>query len=327
MGDPSMKKIWVGRLVGFLIVVCCVLSFTSSVDANKSNLPRLPGGALLMGQFPDNLAVTAGEKTTEIEGGGEWELVPSLSADGRVVASARMLPNKSLESKPTFVVGTFDIVQNKWTDYWGLQIKGGTIAISPDGSKLACSNMAEGPALLHVLDLKTGKVVVGPEVTKYDRALSWSPDSRRVAFVKKVEGETDDSPTTLIPEIYVFDVGDGKVEKVAEGIAPSWSPSGEWIAFSDYSVFRHGKYADTVHRVSLVHPDGTGLKVVTELRKGEDLFLPAVWSPDSKEFFIERPQEDEVNPKVDVYMLDLATLNMSVRFRRTPEIYGWAAHR
>jgi hypothetical protein len=327
MGDPRVTKIWVGRLAGVLVVACCALRFTGSVDANKSSLPRLPGGALLMGQLPDNLAVTAGDKTTEIDGGGEWELIPSLSRDGRVVASARMLPNKSLESKPTFVVGTFDLVQNKWTDYWGLQIKGGTIAISPDGSKVACSNMAEGPALLHVLDLKTGKVVVGPEVTKYDRSLSWSPDSRRVAFVKKVEGETDDSPKTLIPEIYLFDVGDGSVTKVAEGVAPSWSPSGEWIAFSDYSVFLHGKYADTVHRVSLVHPDGTGLKVVAELRKGEDLFLPAVWGPDSKEFFIERPQEDEVNPKVDVYVLDLATGNMSVKFRKTPEIYGWAASR
>ncbi len=320
-----MKKIWVERLAIFLVVTCCLLSFTSSVDANKDNLPRLPGAALLVGHFPDDLAVTLGEKTTQIQGGGEWEVIPSISADGRMVASARMVPNNSLEAKPTFIVGTYVIGNNQWTDYNELAIKGGTIAISPDGSRLACSNMATGPSLLHVLNLKTGKMVVGPEVTKYDGFLSWSPDNRRIAFVKNFEG--GDSPTSLIPEIYVFNVEDGSVSKIAEGAAPSWSPSGEWIAFSDYSVFRHGKYADTVHRVSLVHPDGTGSKVVAMLKRGEDLFLPAVWSPDSKDLFIERPQEELVNPKVDIYMLDLATLNMSVKFRKTPEVYGWAANR
>jgi Tol biopolymer transport system component len=322
-----MKQIWVERLATFLAVVCCLLSFTSSVDANRDNLPRLPAAALLVGNLTDDLAVTVGERTTLIQGGGGWVVIPSMSADGRIVASARMIPVNSLEAKPTYIVGTYDIAGKEWRDYTELEIKGGSVAISPDGSKLACSNMATEPSLLHILDLRTGKISVGPEATKDARFLTWSPDSRRIAFDKDFRRGADGAPLSLLPEIYVMNIGDGAVSKIAEGTAPSWSPSGEWIAFSDYSAFRNGKYADTTNRVSLVHPDGTGSKVVAMLKRDEDLFLPAVWSPDSKDLLIERPQEDEMNPKVNIYELDLATLNLTAKFRKAPEVYGWATTR
>jgi WD40-like Beta Propeller Repeat len=320
-----MKKSWFVKLATFAVIACCLLSFTSSVGANKDNLPRLLGGALLVGHFSDDLAVTVGEKTTQIQGGGEWEITPSLSADGRVVASARMIPSRSLDVSPTFIVGTYDIPSNRWTEYDELEIKGGSIAISPDGSEVACSNMAAGSSLLHVLNLRTGKMTVGPEVTKHDGFLTWSPDGRRIAFVKDPITGRDGAPVSLLPEIYVFNVADGTASKIAEGAAPSWSPSGEWIAFSDWSVFRHGKYADTAYRLSLVHPDGTGS--VELLKQGKDLFLPAIWSPDSKDLLLQRPQEDSVNPKVNIDELDVATLKLTTKFRKTPEVYGWATAR
>jgi Tol biopolymer transport system component len=325
-GDPDMKN-WVAKLATFALIACCLLSFPSSVGASKDNLPRLPAAALLMGNLRDDLAVTVGDSTTQIQGGGGWVVIPSISANGRIVASARLIPQNSLADKPTYIVGTYDISRNHWTNYIDLQIKGGTVAISPDGSKVACSNMATEPSLLHILDLKTGKISVGPEATAGARFLTWSADGRRIAFDKEFQRGADGVTTLLLPEIYVFNVEDGTVSKIAEGTEPSWSPSGEWIAFSDYSGFRNGKYADTPSRLSLVHPDGTGLKVVTLLKWNEDLFLPAVWSPDSKDLLIERPQEDEVNPRVNIYMLDLATLNLSTKFRKTSEVYGWAAAR
>jgi Tol biopolymer transport system component len=319
-----MKSIWVERLATFLVVACCLLLFTSSVDANKDNLPRLPAGALLVGNLRDDLAVTLGDRTTQIQGGGGWVVIPSISVNGRVVASARMIPVNTLADKPTYIVGTYDIAGNQWKDYNELQIKGGSVSISPDGTKLACSNMASEPSLLHVLDLRTGKITVGPEATEGARFLTWSPDNRRIAFDKEFQRGADGASVLLFPEIYVFNIDDGTVSKIAEGTEPSWSPSGEWIAFSDFSAFRNGKYADTPSRLSLVHPDGTGSKVVTFLKWNEDLFLPAIWSPDSKDLLIERPQEDEVNPRVNIYELDLATLNLTAKFRKTPEVYGWA---
>jgi len=316
-----MQKLWLERLATFPVIACCLLSFTSSVDASKDNLPRLPGGEFLVGHLQDDLAVTVGDRTTQIQGGGGWVVIPSISADGRIVASARRVPDLSLESTPTFIVGTYNIASNEWRDYSALQIKGGSVAISPDGSRLACADMVREPSLIHILDLRTGKISVGPESTRDAAFLTWSPDGRRLAFNKDFQHDADGNPTSLLPEIYVLNIEDGKVSKIAEGAEPSWSPSGEWIAFSDYSAFRHGKYANTPFRVSLVHPDGTGS--VELLKQGEDLFLPAIWSPDSKDL-LQRPQEDEVNPKVNVYMLDLATLNLTSKFKKTPMVHGWA---
>ena len=318
-----MKRFWVERLAIVAVTVCCLLSFTSFVEASKDDLPRLPGQALLVVHFPGDLAVTVGENTTQIQGGGEWEVIPSISADGRIVASAQMIPDLSLESEPRFIVGTYSMADHRWTYYNQLEIKGGSVAISPDGSRLACSHMSHGPSRIHILDLKTGKITLGPAAAR-DSFLTWSPDSRRIAFNKEFAQGADVAPSSLLPEIDVLNVENGTVSKLADGLAPSWSPSGEWIAFSDYSAFQHGKYADTGFRVSLIHPDGTGSKVVAPLKRGEDLFLPAVWSPDSKEFLLQRPQDDEVNPRVNISVLNLATLNLTTRFRKTPEVHGWA---
>jgi hypothetical protein len=327
--NPNMKKVWAVKLAMFLVVACCLLTFTWSVGASKDNLPRFPAAALLVTHFPDNLAVTVGEKTTQIQGGGDWAVIPSISADGRVVASARMVPDHPPEAKPTLIVGTYDVADNRWTDYKGLEIKGGTVAISPDGSKLACSYMATGPPLLHILDLKTGKVSVGPEASKYAGSLTWSPDNQRIAFVKDVERTRNGANIPSLLGVFVLNIENGKVSKIADGAAPSWSSSGDWIAFSDYSQFRDdgrgGWYAVNANRVSLIHPDGTGLKIVKLLKRDEDLGLPPVWSPDSKYLLIQRPQDESVNPRMDIYMLDLVTLKVTAKFRKTPPIYGWVA--
>ena len=214
-----MKMLWAVKLATFLVVAYCLLSFTCSVDANKDNLPRMPGAALLVGRFPDDLAVTIGEKTTQIQGGGDWAVLPSISADGRVMASARMVPGHPPEAKPKLIVGTYDITDSKWTDYKGLEIKGGSVAISPDGSKLACSYMATGPSLLHILDLKTGSITVGPETTKGAGSLTWSPDNQRIAFVKDVERTRNGVGIPPLRAVFVLNVEDGTVSKIADGAA------------------------------------------------------------------------------------------------------------
>ncbi len=213
-----MKKLWVRRVAPFSLIACCVLSFTTFVEASKDNLPRIPGQELLMGRFPEDLAVTVGEKTTQIQGGGEWAVVPSLSADGRVVASARLIPNLPLESESRFVVGIYTLGDDQWTYYRGLEIKGGSVAISPDGTKLACSHMTTGPNRIHVLDLKNGNISLGPETTK-GSYLSWSPDSRRIAFNKELQQDGDGASISLLPEIDILNVADGTVSKLADGIA------------------------------------------------------------------------------------------------------------
>jgi Tol biopolymer transport system component len=327
----DMKNLHKLKFATFAVIACCVLSFASLAKTNGDELPRLPGEGFLVARFPDDLAVTFGQKTTQVQGGGDWAVVPSISADGRVIASARLVPGQPPKAKPTLIVGTYDIATRKWTDHKELAIKGGSVAISPDGSKLACSYMATGASLLHILDLKTGTISVGPAVTKYAGSLTWSPDNQRIAFKKDVERAGHGGGIPPLPAVFVLNVTDGTVSKIADGTAPSWSPSGEWIAFDDYSPGRDdgsgGRYADNADRVSVIHPNGTGSRVVTLLRPNEYLSLPPVWSPDSKALLLQRPQDESVNPRMDIYMLNLATLKLTRKFRRLSPVYGWVRTR
>lgn len=53
----------------------------------------------------------------------------------------------------------------------------------------------------------------------------WSPDGKRMAFVRHGVGEEDP------PEIWVADADGSHAERVSSGRAPTWSPDGDSIAF------------------------------------------------------------------------------------------------
>jgi len=66
-------------------------------------------------------------------------------------------------------VSVYSTVDKRWRNYTNLEILGGgTVALSADGSKLACvtRSTAESPSRLQFQDLKTGVVSIGPESTK-----------------------------------------------------------------------------------------------------------------------------------------------------------------
>jgi TolB protein len=84
---------------------------------------------------------------------------------------------------------------------------------------------------------------------------SWSPDGTRIAYRFERSGD---------PEIWVMNA-DGKGQRrLTAGLSPAWSPDGSLIAFSG----RAG--------LSVIRPDGTGLRVLPDTEGGE---YPS-WSPD-----------------------------------------------
>ncbi len=299
--------------------------FTASVEAKKDDLPRLPGAVLLLGYPPANLAITTEYKTSKLqEEGTDGLITPSISADGLVVASARVAAGEPSTSRSRLIVSTYSMADNKWTEYKDLEIFRGTVAISPDGSKLACvtRKMADAPSGLHVLDLKTGKVTVGPELWEMSGTdISWSPDGRRLAF--DIGGKADPTP---LRAIYILNVETGSFSKIGQGVAPSWSPSGEWIAYLDYfpdhNDAKLGVAAGNPNRVSLMRPDGTDSKVLLTYHRLEALMVAPVWSPDSKTILINRLRDIDKDT-FDIYMLDLATLKLTKKFKNTPPVYAW----
>ena len=139
----------------------------------------------------------------------------------------------------------------------------------------------------------------------------WSPDLRRLAFSRPVQGEDSRGETTYGTDLYtirpdgsnltrvVRDGGypawspdgrsmaflrdglwtlrlDGSPERrlVSGDIDdPTWSPDGRWIAFT--------RYDGTPYGVWLIRTDGTGLRRLVRGRFQADVAHPA-WAPDGR---------------------------------------------
>lgn len=223
-------------------------------------------------------------------------------------------------SEPTrlrSVLGVYSLLDKTWTTYGDFCAGDiGSQVFSSDGSKIAfaarprfasvhspCDN---NPELLQILDIATGKLTPVPyngEVSEFAR-LSWSPDGKYLAV-----------QIGALKQIIVIDVGSGSARIIGEGLNPSWSPKDDWIAFEDYEGFK----------CMLIHPDGTGAKVVLDLGKrfhGYRTFLQgAVWSPDGQKLLLNEQKGDSGG--IDVTMLDLASGKVTTKCRNGPAVLGW----
>src|SRR5258708_4466052 len=186
----NRARLWAGfrvvTLVVFLDLACC-----TGQELRKDKLPRFPDATLLMGYPPGKLVVTTGDTTSVVQAGsGDWSVTPSISADGHLVASARIADDENFPptSRPLLTVGIYSLRDKSWRDFRNLEISGGKVAISPDGSRLGCITRTAGrPPRIQLLDLVTGTLSIGPDSTTNAGDIAWSPDGRRIAFVRAVE--------------------------------------------------------------------------------------------------------------------------------------------
>jgi dipeptidyl aminopeptidase/acylaminoacyl peptidase len=330
------------RDLGIPVVLLAAIALPWSVQAQKydpHDLPRLPGAKLLVeGYFPERFLLTTEDKTLTLqEDAIGLEVSPSISTDGSIVASAHRLPG-DLSRAPRLMASTYSVKDGKWTDHPEFEDVWRSVAISPDGSKLACVTRDEQLRVLDLphfrlraLDLRTGEMTVITESSgAIGPGLSWSPDGRRMVF----QMEPPDRPVlSQITAVYVADLESGKISQIALGKAPSWSPSGEWIAFISYipedqaqsqpSACYAGRcYAINDHQVSLTSPIGTHTRILMGFHSDVLPSLRPVWSSGSQTLLVNKSRDPD-NGTFDIYMLDIVTGKTTKKFKNTAPVYAW----
>jgi len=202
---------------------------------------------------------------------------------------------------------------------------------SPDGTRLALSVSSVGAANpyngLHVIDLGTGRDSMLRLGCCDSFDLDWSPDGTRIAYVTRNQIYARD-------EIHIVDArrrapGEAEPRRLGRGDRPSWSPDGQWIAFSRAEAGRRSVYVvrpsgederllvaggsapawapdgrtiayRTDCRILLVTPNGSDVtpqRLRQCIRSGDSALGeigPPVWSPDGRKLAFSAQGKDRL---------------------------------
>ena len=220
------------------------------------------------------------------------------------------------------VMGVYSLRDKTWKLYGDLCFVVSAV-FSPNGKKIAfktktrdgnsrCDYFPDSAKLM-ILDLETGQFTPIPDsgMVRGNAQLSWSPDGKYLA----AEFTRTDTPQGQIVSI---EIGSGAQKVIADGIRPSWSPKGDWIAYNIHD----GKTC------MLIHPDGTGAKMVLDLQRksgGWIFYDAAVWSPNEENLLLNEEQID--GHHYDVTMLDLASGKVTTKSKDGASVLGWVAEK
>ncbi len=164
--------------------------------------------------------------------GGEYNIGPTVSPDGRTVAFYSSRGLFSIEiyladaetGKVTAQLGSL----NSPRHFDALSFVNSAGTWSPDGRRFAYVVYEQGNQVIQVYDVlrrKTERTLKTPGI---GAALdpSWSPDGRTLAFVGQVGG---------ISDLYTYDLASDRVTRLTNDryaqLQPAWSPDGRTLAF------------------------------------------------------------------------------------------------
>ena len=267
-------------------------------DAIKgAYLPLMAGRTL-----PDSTGrMIVGQKR---ERGGEYNLAPVLSPDGKTVA---FYSSRGLFEIDLFIADAESgrVIQqlgslNRARHFDALSFIASAGSWSPDGRQLAYVVYREGDQVIEVYDLAARRSVRTLRTPNVGAALdpAWSPDGRYIAFSGSVGG---------ISDLYLYDLQGDQLTQLTRGreaeLQPSWSPDGRTLAF----VTDRGPGTDferlTFAPMRLATMDVASREVKVLAGFTGARHINPNWSPDGRSlYFVADPDGFS-----DVYRMDVAS--------------------
>ena len=184
---------------------------------------------------------------------------------------------------------------------------------SPDGKRIVFFSNRDGhvrndrPDIptyeIYVMDADGGNQQNLTNNSSDDRAPSWSPDGKRIAFSSTREGHFI-GDFGLTSEIYVMDIDGGNQQRFTENPHgdqyPSWSPDGQRIIFSSR---RDGHFRNDFgisYEIYVMDVDGGNQQRLTENRKND--WEPS-WSPDGERIAFTSDRKGDLQ-NFEIYVID-----------------------
>ena len=167
--------------------------------------------------------------------------------------------------------------------FQGLNIPGGN---SPDGNKMVMTlSLGKNPNI-YLLNRETRKLKKLLKNFSLSSSPTYSPDGTQIAFVSDRSGN---------PQVYVLNLATGKTKKLTRFNwcdSPSWSPTGEWIAFAGRKTRKE--------KMNIFLTDLTG-NIKHRLTRNSGSNENPSWSPDGRFLVFSSTR----NKKKELFIMDV----------------------